>query len=145
MARKAHTAAESVAPMGWIPRQRTRRITPEGDYWEPQDGAEPIWVEVAANLSFDECDAIPLGDAQTYLALHTAIAPYVVGWNVCGRNLETRQYERLPAPAEAGPDVFRAVPDRLLVLWLGRELKYGPLPVGDQKKESTATGDTDGG
>lgn len=146
MAKKKQTSdvVQAEQPRGWIPKERrTRRINLAGDNWEPADGAEPLWVEVVADLSFDDCDAIPW-NSGTYSELFTVIAPLVTGWNVCGRDLITGAWEPIPAPADAGPDVFRAIP-KSLTSQIVLELKFGPLPQGDQKKELTATDDTDGG
>ena len=60
MAKKKQTSdvVQAEQPRGWIPKERrTRRINLAGDNWEPADGAEPLWVEVVADLSFDDCDA----------------------------------------------------------------------------------------
>ena len=95
-------------------------------------------------MTFDEVDAIPWSNAATNQDIFDAIAPYVTGWNVCGRNLATGDWDRLPPPVDAGPDVFRAIP-KALIAQIVLELKFGPLPVGDQKKESTATGAMAGG
>lgn len=141
---KKKQATEETPPAGWIPKdRRTRRIALAGDGWEPAEGSDPLWVEVVADLSFDNCDAIPW-NSGTYSELFTIIAPLVTGWNVCGRDLVTGAWSLLPPPVEAGPDVFRAIP-KTLTAQIVLELKYGPLPQGDQKKELTATVDTDGG
>ncbi len=68
-------APATTQPTGWIPKQRTRRIALDSEGWEPADGAEPLWVEVAANLTFDEVDAIPWSNAATNQSIFEAIAP----------------------------------------------------------------------
>lgn len=91
---------------GYIPPRRTKVI--EGTF-EAAEGAEPFRATIVTSLTFAEIAAIPLNSETTWPELFQAIAPYVTEWNAMGRNLETGEYEPLPPPAEAGPDVLRGV------------------------------------
>jgi len=136
---------KKAAARGWIPKPKTRRVEPEGEYWTPDDGSESLWAEVTDNLTFAQCDAIPFGPNVQYRALWDAIAPHVLAWNVLGIDTETGDYAELPAPANAGPDVFQQAP-KAVAAWLGRELKYGPFQqTPDQKKESATSDATESG
>lgn len=138
-------AKKKVSATGWIPKPRTRRIEPEGEYWAPDDGSEPLWVEVTDNLTFAQCEAIPFGTTVRYDDLWAAIAPHVVAWNVLGQDAASGEINTVPAPAQAGPGVFTTVPKSLSV-WIAQELKYGPFRVTpDQKKASTTSGVTESG
>ena len=107
--------------------------------WDVPDGSEPFRATIITSLSFAEIDAIPLNGEATYGDLFAAIAPYVVAWNAMGRNAETGEYELLPPPAEAGPDVLRLV-EPLITTFLAIKLKR--VHLGDEavreKKEPPA-------
>lgn len=89
---------------GFIPAQRTKVIEMTSDVAE---GAEPFRATIVTNLTFNEVDAIPL--SGQWMDIFRSIAPYVLEWNAMGRNIETGEYEPLPAPAVAGPDVLQSV------------------------------------
>lgn len=130
--------------MGYRTRPRTRELACDWDGLAPDDGCEPLRATVRTNLTWDEIDALPnpvlVRDGQTYFLnspeIREGIAPYIVAWNVEGRNSETGEVGPLPAPAEAGPDVLKAC-DRLVTSWLAVEMKTIHLPKPDQKKDDT--------
>lgn len=132
---------------GYRPKVRTRRIVADQDRWPealealwpmwPEDGAEPFWAEIRENLTFAALDAIPLLGA-TYEEQWHAIAPWVVDWNAMAFDPQTGEWEPVPPPADAGPDVFRTQPESVttfIVLCLknghGTDLPKGPKRSSD--------------
>lgn len=126
---------------GYIPPQRTREIEAT---FEAAEGAEPFRATIVTSLTFAEVDAIPLEDAR-WKDIFKAIAPYVLAWNAMARNVETGEYEPVPPPAEAGPDVFQLVPPDVTV-FLAVKLKTAHLGDKDERpKESAPSDDTPDG
>jgi hypothetical protein len=126
---------------GYIPR-RTKEVVGS---WEVPEGAEPFRATIITSLSFAEIDAIPLGEGSTFGQLFPVIAPYVVAWNAMGRNAETGEYEALPPPAEAGPEVLRLV-EPMITTFLAIKLRTAHL--GDETerpKDETPSGTTPSG
>lgn len=71
------------------------------------------------------------------------LAPYVVAWNAIGYD-ESGERTKLPSPAEAGPDIFDAIDDRL-VIWTIRVVLSGYLVTGKARRspsKSEPPGDT---
>jgi hypothetical protein len=135
---------------GYRPRLRTRRIIGDRDHWPevfenitpmwPEDGQEPFWADVRANLTFDDIDAIPT-NAQ-FSELWELFSPWVVAWNATAWDQMAKEWAPVPPPAEIGPDAFRTQP-REVTLFILNCLKYN---IGtDLPKGSTTTVDTDGG
>lgn len=136
-------------PAGYRPKKRTRELVCDWDDLAPEEGCEPLTVTVQSNLTFEQIDAIPSalrpnpnGDGiiiSATDATRAAIAPFVLGWNAEAVNLATGETEPLPPPAEAGPDVFRAL-DWQVAAWLAIRLKtIHQLPAAEltEKKEPT--------
>jgi hypothetical protein len=136
---------------GYRPRLRTRRIIGDREHWPedyekficpiwPEEGAEPFWADVRANLTFDDIDSIP--NSSPFPELQELLSPWVVAWNAGVWNQESNIWQPTPPPAEAGPAAFRTQP-REVTLFILNCLKYNigtNLPKG-----STTTADTDGG
>lgn len=125
---------------GYIPR-RTKEIA---GTWSPE-GEEPFRATIVTSLSFGEIEAIPLNSDATYEQLFPTIAPFVVAWNAMGRNAETGEYEPLPAPADAGPEVLRKV-EPMVSIFLAAKLRKVHLevvegrPLGSKPAGSTPDG-----
>jgi hypothetical protein len=124
---------------GYRPKTRTRRITADRDHWPevfeaiapmwPDDGQEPFWADVRANLTFDDIDAIPT--SAQFAELWDLFSPWVVAWNATA-------WDQL----EMGTDAFRTQP-REVTLFILNCLKYN---IGtDLPKGLKPTADTDGG
>jgi hypothetical protein len=141
----ATTAPQSI--QGWAPKGRWRRATCNGlgswDELAPVDGAEPLWAEVNASLTFDEIDEIP-GGGSTYAELMKHVAPNVRAWNVTARNRETGEWEPVPPPLEGGEASLRKAP-RLVVDWLAACIKFGHIGNEDRAGKSPQPGDMDDG
>lgn len=120
--------------VGFVPKVRTVRVECDWPDLQPAAGGEQLWAEIE-DITFDEQAAIPYGQQFRYADLWAAIAPYVHAWNATGRNRETKQYEALPPPAEAGPEMFSRCP-KMVAQWLAIELKYGPLKKDTDPKGS---------
>jgi hypothetical protein len=120
---------------GYMPKRRTKVVTAD---WEVDEGVEPFQATIVTSLTFEEIDAISLTDETTYGELFTRIAPYVVAWNAMGRNSETGEYELLPPPAEAGPDVLKKV-EGLITTWLALKLRRVHLGDDTDPKGETAS------
>lgn len=126
--------------MGFLPRARTRELVCDFPGLEPAEGSDPLTATVVSSLTFDDLDAIPnplyVENGRTMYRstqeLRAAIAPHVLAWNCEAVNRETGKTEPVPAPADGGPDAFRAV-DTLVVVWLALALK-GLWVGADEKK-----------
>lgn len=127
---------------GYLPKRRTKVVTAD---WDVEDGGEPFQATIVTNLTFDDIDAIHLTNDTTYGELFPVIAPYVVAWNAMGRNSETGEYELLPPPAEAGPDVFKKV-EPMVTTFLALKLRTVHLgdPAEREKKELSSDVTPDG-
>lgn len=113
---------------------------------------EGLWVQVRSNLRGAELDALN-DPEQTWLSLEALMAPWVTAWNVVApvkvkrevppqagpdgqpvgtpTHVVTIEEEPLPAPAEAGPAVFRRVDD-WVKLWIKAQLAAAPFVRGDE-------------
>lgn len=120
---------------GFIPAKRTKVIESTAPVSE---GAEPFTATIVTSLTFAEIDSIPLNAEATWPSLFSAIAPYVVDWNALGRNSDTGEFEPLPPPAQAGPDVLRAVPAEIS-LFLAAKLKTAHLKQSGADTDSQPT------
>lgn len=107
------------------------------------DGEEPLRVTVRTNLTFDELDALPSGEAVTYGEIFEAIAPYVTGWNLMQREAASGEERMAVPPAEAGPEAFRALPPEA-VTWVLERVQTGYLGGAERKKRGRRRGDTGG-
>lgn len=105
--------------------QRTKIVTAD---WEVEEGVEPFRATIVTSLSFDQIDAIRMGDGTKYTDLFAAIAPYVLEWNAEAFNVETKEWEPIDAPAIAGPKVLNAV-DPSITVFLA--LKLRSVHMGD--------------
>jgi hypothetical protein len=150
MTRRKHPQAVTPSrPPGYRPKKRTRELVCDWDDLAPEEGSPPLTVTVQTNLSFEQLDAIPSamrpnenGDGVIVFATdkhRAAIAPYVLEWNAEAVNEKTGEAIALPPPAEAGPDIFRAL-DWQVAAWLAVRLKtiqHLPAPELAEKKELT--------
>jgi hypothetical protein len=119
--------------------RRTRRLEAEN---ATISTGEAVYAEIVEDLTWGELKKLqtdaPLSGAK-YDDAAQAIARYVVGWNVEGRNAETGDMEPLPPPSVAGVDVFDAV-EPWIISWLfvslhtvhqgGDALRKKPIPIG---------------
>jgi hypothetical protein len=95
------------------------------------------------NLTFDQINAIPKGFNATHQQVWEEIAPYITGWNLTALNIESGEVEPVPPPAEAGPDVFRALDSELsawLISWMRTIHVGGPGAVADQAESARKKG-----
>jgi hypothetical protein len=130
---------------GWRPAVTTRRAVADPERFPrmaPPDGVEPFWAEIRDDLSFAEIERIPYGIGNKYSDLWDAMAPYVTAWNATALNPETNQWEPVPAPADAGPDVFKT--QNLYVTdFIALCLKFSTdlnLPKGRKRSGDTGAG-----
>lgn len=107
------------------------------------EGEEPLRVTVRTNLTFDELDALPNGEAVTYGEIFEAIAPYVTGWNLVRRDAASGEEAAVAPPAEAGPGALRALPPEA-VRWVLELVRTGYLGGEERKKRGRRRGDTGG-
>lgn len=94
--------------------RRTRRLTAEN---ATTSAGEAVYVDIVEDLNWGELKRLQRLEKPTYDDAAAAISPYVTAWNVEGRNADTGEFEALPAPAEAGADVFDAV-EPWVIDWL---------------------------
>jgi hypothetical protein len=105
---------------GFIPKPRYRRV--ECDWLPAEEGSEPLWAEVRADLPFGFINDMPYGSDYTYADIWAAIAPHVRAWNALGYDMATGTYQPVPPPAEGGVEVFKWV-DPVIGDWLGFVIK----------------------
>lgn len=127
---KKKAAAEAVEPVELAPvtpiqgyRRAPRYEEIEYRPDELPDGQEGLKFTIRTNLPFSEVDAIPYGMKVRFDEIWPVIAQYVIGWNVMAENMETGEWERVPPPAEAGPEAFSALDD-VEALWLVLAIKF---------------------
>jgi hypothetical protein len=97
-------------------------------------------AEISDELTFAQLDKLNLN--KPWADVFEQIAPYVISWNADAVNEDTGEWERLPAPAEAGPEVFRQVRTAVpLFLWLCLKLHLG----GELPKELSSSDGMDDG
>lgn len=146
--------AEAPAPngtQGYRPKVRTRRIVADREHWSadleeqcpmwPEDGAEPFWADVRANLTFD--DVAQLGAAVSFADEWDVMSPWVVAWNATAWDQESKSWQPVPPPAEAGPDAFKTQP-REVTSFIALCLQNNRLGT-DLPKASKPSDDTDDG
>ena len=137
MPKKKQPAVEALAPVTQITGYQRPHRYREFAYTEHPDlveGQEPLRITVRSNLSFEELDAIPYSGV-TYDEVRTAIAPYVVGWNLIRPCLETGQMERVPPPAEVGPEIMQLL-DHIETNWVLDKVKLGYLQVAKDAEDA---------
>ena len=103
----------------------------------PMEGCAPLWAEINATLTFDQCEAIPDPWNTNFGDLYRHICPHVRAWNARGIDQETGELRPIPPPAEIGADAFRAVRPAVLV-WLGVTLKWMHLAGGPNRPKETS-------
>lgn len=137
------TTVEQVASIpGFVGRGRYRRV--ECDWFEAQEGAEPLWAELRADLPFGLLEALPVDGKASYNELWDAISFAVRSWNCLGLDLTTGTYQPVPPPCEGGRESFRSV-DPQIGLWIGIMLKQTYKTVTTDPKapsESESAGST---
>lgn len=146
--------AEAPAPNGTHghrPKVRTRRIVADQAHWSadleeqcpmwPDEGVEPFWAEVRANLTFD--DIAELAAASSFANEWAVMSPWVVAWNATAWDQESKTWQPVPPPAEIGPDAFKTQP-REYTSFIALCLQNNRLGT-DLPKESKPSVDTDGG
>src|SRR5690606_32172954 len=97
------------ASRGYRPRRRTKTFVCDIPELEPEEGFDPIWVEVVTSLDWGAREDIKRQPKQRYDERFPLIAPYVVGWNVTAPDAETGEWNPVPPPSEAGADVFHLI------------------------------------
>lgn len=133
-------AAPQPEPMSGY-RVRPRYRTVVCDWGTPEDGELPFTATIRTNLTFDQLNAIPGGEGVTFAEIWNEIHPYVKDWNLVGENLATGAIERVPPPAEAGPEAFRAL-DAELNIWLIAQVRTAHLGGPERKNGHTPSGST---
>lgn len=108
------------------------------------EGSDPFRATVLTTLSFEEIDSIAIDGDRKWNDLFAAMAPMVVAWNLTARVSGTNEYEPIPPPAEAGPDVFRALEPKVTA-WLAMKIRAAQYEIDDLPKESTPSAPTPGG
>lgn len=121
---------------GYRPRRTYREVVCDWPGLAPEDDCDPLTATIRDDLTFDEIARIPFGADTKYTDLWAAIAPYVKAWNLVGEDADGNVVP-LPAPAEAGPEIFGAA-HKLIGQWLGSELKFGHLRGLEKKGSSTS-------
>ena len=142
---------------GYRPPARYLRI--EG---EPGTDLEGFWAEVRSNLLGAEITA--LRSANYFMDLHPVLAPLIRQWNYMApverervepavmsadgkteiipeRTVVAVEYEALPPPAEAGPDILDRV-DANTKVWLRAHILFAPLRIQEAKPAKKAADDT---
>lgn len=120
--------------MAYRTKERVRELVCTIPTLEPEPGFDPLTVTVKSGLTFAELKAMPpLTQETLYADIQQQIAPYILAWNVEGRN-EHGETVTLPPPAEAGPAIFEAA-DPLITIWLYNELRMLHLGGEDRKKD----------
>lgn len=120
------TTQEAVAQTGYIRRPRYTRVECDWDGLKPEDGAEPLWIEVKESNTWDEVDDMAMTPEQTYAERWAVIAPYIRSWNAMGLDAESGEMAPLPPPAEAGPSIFSAL-DRMVFIWIDMQVRTAHL------------------
>ena len=131
---------------GWSPAPLQRTVSPNPEFWPslaPAEGSDPLWVTLNNGLTFRQVNSIPFGPAVTYGELWRAVAQYVLAWNAMGET-EDGTFEILPAPAEAGPEIFNNVRNQV-VSWIAWELRFGTFEDQNRGKDEKSSEPTQNG
>ena len=116
------TAAPNVT--GFRVKPRYRDVT--CDWFDVEEGEEPFTATIRTNLTWGDVEAMPVPKEATFAEIWDAMAPHVVEWNLVAENIESGQVEPVPPPAEAGPEVFKAL-ENPLSIWLYNEVRFAHL------------------
>lgn len=123
---------------GYLPSARPRWRWVECGWTAGEgDGDELFRAEIRSNLTWGEIDEIDLSGDLTFVDLWGVLAPHVRAWNALGIDAETGGPAAVPAPAEAGPDAFRAL-EPAITLWLAQQLRTIHLG-GEERGKGSAT------
>ncbi len=114
---------------GYYPGARARYHWVAFEETEGPEGGEPFRAEIRSNLTWGEVDE--LRASNLFVDIFPRLAPYVRAWNLLGLNVETGELEAVPAPADAGPEAFKAM-DAELCTWLW--LKVCTAHLGDEER-----------
>lgn len=148
---------QSLAAGGYRPPARYIRI--EGP---PDTDFAGMWAEVRSNLLGAE--VVALRSANYFVDLHRQMAPLIRAWNYMApvecervepavmsedgkteiipeRTVVTVEWEALPPPAEAGPEVLERV-DGNTKVWLRAEILFAPIRILDAKPAKEPKDDT---
>ena len=121
--------------------RRTKRLTAEN---ATTSAGAAVWVDIVEDLTWGELKRLQRLEKPTYDDAAAAIAPYVTAWNVEGRNADSGEMEALPAPAEAGAEVFDAC-EPWLIDWLFLSLRLVHVGGDALRKKLTPASDTPDG
>jgi hypothetical protein len=147
---------------GYRPKPSTRRVIADPSLY---DNPQPLFKKALDHLTPDTVSFFEaeIGDSLTiaqqkrmtlncsWPEVFAQIAPFVYSWNAHAQNADTGEWEQLPPPAEAGPDVFDELPMHhtntgwihpvAAFLWLCIAANHGgDLPKGRSTTESTENG-----
>lgn len=102
----------------------------------------PFRARIRSNLTFGEIDNLAFEPGTEMTIIHGQLAPYVYEWNVAIE--ENGAVVEVPAPADAGGEVFDSIPN-LWFWWLWRQVKNEGTERLDPKgsAESGLTPDSD--
>lgn len=147
----------AAAAGGFRPPARYSRI--DGP---PDSDLAGFWAEIRTNLLGAE--VVALRSANYFVDLHRVMAPLIRAWNyeapverervepailaddgateiVPERTVVEVDYEPLPPPAEAGPEVLERV-DAVTKVWLRAEILFAPLRIEGAKPAKKPEDDT---
>lgn len=139
---KAKATENPPAAAGYLPAARPRHRWVECEFTRGADGEEPFRALIRSNLTWGEIAELEEVRSRTWTDLWRLMAPHVAEWNALGLDPEGNA-QPVPAPAEAGPDAFKAV-DASLTLWLLGELRQVHLGGEERGKGSGAPASSDG-
>jgi hypothetical protein len=135
---------------GYYHAARWIKVVCDWDGLAPREGAEPLWAEIDASLTFNEARRIPNPFETPYAELAKHVGPRVRAWNARMVDAETGNLVPAPPPSEKGMDAFWDVNVYILV-WLAFTLRTLHLQGGPNRKNATtpsgagSDGPSDGG
>jgi len=135
------TELRPTAAAGYLPAARPRFRWVECEFTRGADGAEPFRADIRCNLTWGEISELEDVGSKKWTDLWALMAPHVREWNALGLDPDGNAAP-VPAPAEAGPDAFRAI-DAGLTLWLLTQLREVHLGGEERGKGSAAPGSSD--
>lgn len=105
------------------PRKKKVAEQPVFDLSQYREQRRYVWREIERedgpalrvkleDLSIRQTNGVPWGMDISLKASMEGVAPYVVEWNLTAENLATGEVVPVPAPAEAGWQVFELISNR---------------------------------